>query len=156
MLHAGAVGGEVVVEPATVADLPDVLALLAGHSLPLEGAAEHLDTMLVARKDATVVGVAALERYPDGDLLRSLAVAVAVQGSGVGRMLTTAALHMAAAAGVQDVFLLTTTAERYFPKFGFERIARGDVPVSVQASVEFGSACPASAVVMRKRLGAGA
>ena len=40
----------------------------------------------------------------------------------------------------------------FFPKFGFEQIARADVPASVQASVEFQSACPASAVVMRKRL----
>jgi amino-acid N-acetyltransferase len=50
------------------------------------------------------------------------------------------------------MYLLTTTAERYFPKFGFERIERRDVPETVQASVEFTSACPASAVVMRKSL----
>jgi hypothetical protein len=31
-------------------------------------------------------------------------------------------------------------------------IARDDVPASVQASIEFQSACPASAIVMRKRL----
>jgi amino-acid N-acetyltransferase len=50
------------------------------------------------------------------------------------------------------VFLLTTTAEAFFPKFGFEQIQRIDVPISLQASVEFQSACPASAIVMRKRL----
>ena len=38
--------------------------------------------------------------------------------------------------------LLTTTAERFFPGFGFERVERVDVPASVQASVEFRSACP--------------
>jgi amino-acid N-acetyltransferase len=48
---------------------------------------------------------------------------------------------------------LTTTAEHFFPKFGFERIARADVPSSVQRSVEFTSVCPASATVMRKPLG---
>ena len=48
--------------------------------------------------------------------------------------------------------LLTTTAEKFFPRFGFEQIAREDVPPSVQASVEFTSACPTSAIVMRKRL----
>ena len=47
---------------------------------------------------------------------------------------------------------LTTTAERFFPKFGFEGIARSDVPPSVQASIEFTSACPSSAMVMRKTL----
>jgi hypothetical protein len=48
--------------------------------------------------------------------------------------------------------LLTTTAERFFPKFGFESIARTDVPATVQASIEFTSACPTSAAVMRKQL----
>jgi amino-acid N-acetyltransferase len=47
---------------------------------------------------------------------------------------------------------LTTTAERFFPKFGFEPIDREQVPPSVRESVEFQSACPASAIVMRKRL----
>lgn len=50
------------------------------------------------------------------------------------------------------VYLLTTTADRYFPRFGFERIARADVPASVQTSIEFTSACPTSATVMRKQL----
>ena len=51
-----------------------------------------------------------------------------------------------------QAFLLTTTAERFFPKFGFERIERTDVPASLQASIEFRSACPSSAIVMRKAL----
>ena len=50
------------------------------------------------------------------------------------------------------LYLLTTTAERYFPKFGFERIERAEVPLSVQTSIEFTSACPSSATVMRKQL----
>jgi len=48
--------------------------------------------------------------------------------------------------------LLTTTAADFFPKFGFEPIARADVPASVQSSIEFTSACPATATVMRKTL----
>jgi hypothetical protein len=34
------------------------------------------------------------------------------------------------------IYLLTTTAEPYFPKFGFERIQRADVPPTVQTSTE--------------------
>jgi amino-acid N-acetyltransferase len=66
--------------------------------------------------------------------------------------LTEAALTVAKHRGSHTAFLLTTTAENFFPKLGFERIPRDEVPASVQASVEFQSACPASAVVMRKRL----
>ena len=66
--------------------------------------------------------------------------------------MTEAVLRLAQDHGVRTVFLLTTTAERFFPKFGFEQITRDEVPETVRASVEFTSACPASAIVMRKRL----
>lgn len=50
------------------------------------------------------------------------------------------------------VYLLTTSAESYFPKFGFVRVTREHVPASVKESIEFRSACPASAIVMWKPL----
>lgn len=141
-----------VIEAATARDLPHVRTLLERHRLPLDGVDRLAPTMMVARDDARVVGVAALELYADGALLRSIAVDPSAQGHGVGQRLTEAALGMAYQHGVGDVFLLTTTAERFFTKFGFERISRTDVPASVQTSVEFRFACPASAVVMRTRL----
>jgi amino-acid N-acetyltransferase len=75
-----------------------------------------------------------------------------LQGHGVGQALTAAALQLARDLHVPFVYLLTTTAEQFFPKFGFERIERRAVPESVQASIEFTSACPSSATVMRKVL----
>jgi amino-acid N-acetyltransferase len=108
--------------------------------------------MLIAREEEEVVGTAALELYSGGALLRSVAVDPRWQGRQVGRQLTDAALRLAAGHGVESVFLLTTTAERFFPKFGFEPLGREHVPPSVLESVEFQSACPASAVVMRKQL----
>jgi len=74
------------------------------------------------------------------------------QGQGLGHRLSDAALSIAKDRGTRTAFLLTTAAEKFFPKLGFEQIVRDDVPASVQASIEFQSACPASAVVMRKRL----
>lgn len=140
------------IEAANDRDLPEVRALLQRLSLPLDGVDDHVQTMLVAREDGHVIGTAALELYPDGALLRSVAVEPNRQGRRVGHELTEAALRLAAEHHADAVFLLTTTAERFFPKFGFERATRDDVPVSVQASVEFRFACPASAIVMRKRL----
>ena len=40
----------------------------------------------------------------------------------------------------------------HFTSFGFEQIEGTAVPASVQASVEFTSACPSGAIVMRKLL----
>ena len=140
-----------VIERANPRDLPEVRMLLERHHLPLDGVDEHMQTMVVARDDSRVVGAAALEFYADGALLRSVVVDPALQGRRLGNRLTEAALEIAQAHGADTVFLLTTTAARFFPKFGFEEITRAEVPASVQASVEFRSACPASAVVMRKR-----
>jgi amino-acid N-acetyltransferase len=140
------------IEAANERDLPQVRRLLERHHLPLAGVDDHVRTMLVAREGAQVVGTAGMELYADGALLRSLAVDAAQQGRRLGHQLTEAALRLAREHGANTVFLLTTTAEQYFPRFGFEQIRRDEVPASVQASVEFQSACPTSAIVMRKRL----
>ena len=141
-----------VIDAARVRDLAGVRRLLQQHRLPLDGVDEHINTMVVARDGSTVIGTAAVELYADGALLRSVAVDPSVQGRHLGHELTEAALRLARANGIDTVYLLTTTAEQFFPKLGFEPITRDQVPVTVQASVEFRSACPASAVVMRKRL----
>jgi amino-acid N-acetyltransferase len=140
------------IETATDDDLPGIRALLERVHLPLAGVDEHLRTMLVAREDKQIVATAALELYADGALLRSVAVEPRLQGQHLGHQLTDAALRLAATSGANTVFLLTTTAGRFFPRFGFEPITRDEVPPSVRASVEFQSACPSSAIVMRKQL----
>jgi amino-acid N-acetyltransferase len=140
------------IEPATARDLPAVERLLDSQHLPLDGVREHVATMVVARSEGRVVGAAALECYSGGGLLRSVVVDRAWQGRRLGHQLTEAALDVARRRQLPAVYLLTTTADAFFPRFGFTAISRESVPVSVQASVEFQSACPASAVAMRKSL----
>jgi amino-acid N-acetyltransferase len=130
-------------------ELSAVLELLAEASLPAEGVAEHFPDFLVARADGQVVGSVGIERYGPSALLRSLAVAPAHRGRGLGRALTERALDAARLLGVRRVFLLTTTAADFFPRFGFKRIHREEVDRAVQDSVEFRTACCASAVCMR-------
>jgi amino-acid N-acetyltransferase len=142
----------IVVVKARQEDAGTIVDLLKTEHLPPDGLLDHLDTTFVARQDGRIVGSAALEVYADGALLRSVAVVSELKGRGVGRELTDAVLSAARELRVPALYLLTTTADEYFPRFGFERITRAEVPASVQASVEFTSACPASAVVMRKRL----
>ena len=141
-----------VIHAAEASDLPAVRRLLETQHLPLDGIDDHISTMVVAKQGSEVVGAAAVELYADGALLRSVVVNPMVQGQGLGHRLSDAALAIAKDRGHHTAFLMTTTAEKFFPKLGFEQIVRDDVPVSVQASIEFQSACPASAVVMRKRL----
>jgi amino-acid N-acetyltransferase len=140
----------ITIEPARPHDGPAVIDLLTASALPSEGALDHLDTAVVARRDGRVVAFAALEVYEDGALLRSVAVADGERGTGVGRAVVDAALDLAARLGAAPVFLLTTTAERYFPRFGFTTVPRTEVPPGVLQSVEFRSLCPASSTVMRR------
>ncbi len=131
------------------ADVPAVKALLTRAHLPLDGFDSGL-AFVVARQNGVVVGSAALEEYPNGALLRSVVVAEELRGTGLGQRLTNAALALAGGRGHGSVYLLTTTAGEFFPRFGFEPVDRGEVPPDVRQSVEFTSACPDSALVMRK------
>jgi amino-acid N-acetyltransferase len=143
---------DVMIERARPEDARAILELLRANALPVDGLLDHLATALVARSPDRVVGTAALEVYDDGALLRSVAVDARLRGDGVGTRLTAAALDLAGTLRVPAVYLLTTTAEGYFPRFAFSRISRDQVPRGVQQSVEFQSACPASAIVMMKTL----
>jgi amino-acid N-acetyltransferase len=139
--------------PATGRDLPAIERLLAASSLPLAGVAENLESFLVAESaGGELVGVAGLEVCCNNALLRSTAVDPAWRGRGVGRQLVERIIADAESRGIRALYLLTTTAERYFPSFGFTRTTRDAVPEEVRATAEFQGACPASAVVMTREL----
>jgi amino-acid N-acetyltransferase len=110
--------------------------------------AEWLPRFVMAEADGSVAGVAGLEVYDRDGLLRSVAVADDWRGRGLGGVLTATILAAAKADGLRSVYLLTDTAEGYFPRHGFRRIARSEVPDTVTASVEFRELCPASSAVM--------
>ena len=134
---------------ATTSDLPGVERLLIASSLPVDGVKEAIGDFLVAEQDDALVGVVGLETCCDEHaLLRSTAVAPEWRSRGLGRLLVERAIADAEVRGFHALWLLTTTAERYFPSFGFTKTTREAVPREVRASVEFTSACPASATVM--------
>lgn len=138
------------IRAATSADLPRVERLLTASELPLDGVRDALPTFVVAEADGDLVGVAGLEICCDDALLRSVAVAPDWRSRGVGRALVTRAIAEAEARGLRALYLLTTTAEHYFPSFGFNKIERSQVPDAVRATREFTEACPASATVMTR------
>jgi amino-acid N-acetyltransferase len=140
------------VRPAVDGDYPAVIALLEAAGLPTAGVPGTLGDFLVADAGDSLAGAIGLERYGPGALLRSAVVRPDDQGTGIGAALVRAVLDRARDAGLREVYLLTTTAERWFPRFGFTRIEREQVPDAVRESVEFREACPASAAVMRMRI----
>lgn len=136
------------IAPVTTGELGTVLDLLARCALPEDGLAEHAATVLAAKAEGRIVGSAALEVYGDAALLRSVAVDPAYRDRAVGSRLVDAALTLAQAQGVTQVYLLTETAASYFARRGFVPVARSAVTPAVQQSEEFAHACPASAQAM--------
>jgi len=140
------------IRAATPADLPAIERLLAANDLPIAGVRACLDTLVVAESDNEIVGVAGLECCAQDALLRSVAVRSEWRSKGLGRALVSRVISDAEARGMRALYLLTTTAERYFPTFGFQRIERAQVPEAVRATEEFTSACPDTAVAMTRPL----
>ena len=137
---------------ATPGDLASVEALLTDARLPLDGVAHALPDFVVAEHEGALVGVAGLETCCDNALLRSVAVAPAWRARGLGRQLVTRVVADAERRGIRALYLLTTTAERWFPSLGFATVSRDAVPDDVRATDEFRGACPASATVMTRAL----
>jgi len=133
---------------ATPNDLAAIERLLVASHLPIAGVADALCGFLVAEHDDTIVGVVGVEECCEYGLLRSTAVDSAWRSRGLGRQLVERAIAEAEARGVKALYLLTTTAEQYFPSFGFTTITRDQVPAPVRETSEFKELCPASSTVM--------
>lgn len=140
MIHLGA---------ATAADVPEIKSLLADNNLPTAGVEEHWKTFVVARDGRALAGCGGAEVYDGAALIRSIAVAQPRRSSGIGDQIVRRLMDDLRRRGVAELYLLTTTAEQYFRKRGFERVDRGEVPSQLLRSREFQDACPASATCMR-------
>lgn len=151
--EANPLGKSFSIRAATAADAHAVRQLLRDSKLPVDGVPDDLAHFLVAARGDAVVGTIGLERYERSALLRSAAVRATERGTGIGEALVNRLLDQARADSVDTVVLLTTTAEGWFPRFGFVRIERSAVPGELHASAEFQGACPDSAVVMALPLG---
>lgn len=135
--------------PATPADWPAIAGLLESQKLPTAGAQVHLADFIVAETGGTLAGCIGMERHGRSALLRSAAVASALHGRGIGGALVTRLLDAAQRAGIDDVALLTTTAESYFAKRGFRQVPHKELAPVFGESAEMRGACPASAIAMR-------
>jgi amino-acid N-acetyltransferase len=130
-----------------------VKQLLEEARLPTSDLTEaHLEHFLGCGENGALEGVVGLELYPPLALLRSLAVTSISRSRGLGATLLAEAERYARSREVKEIYLLTTTAERFFARAGYERIQREAAPQAIRETQEFSSLCPASSAFMRKRL----
>ncbi len=141
------------IRPGHLADLAAVTALLKGAGLPTADVTSALDLHLwVLETEGDVVGAIGIERFGAGALLRSLVIAPTYRRRGLGQRLVAQLEQEVQSKGVEQLILLTETAESFFRRNGYEVIERRHVPEQIRHSAEFRSLCPASAVCMAKVL----
>jgi amino-acid N-acetyltransferase len=129
------------------------VALLQAHGLPVSDiTGEHLEHFFFVGSDGSPTGLFGLELYGTDALLRSLVVAENARGKGLGSTLIDHAEQYAASKGVRSIYLLTTTAEAFFKRLGYECIERSTAPPSIERTREFAGLCPASSAFMSKRI----
>jgi amino-acid N-acetyltransferase len=138
-----------VIRAASERDLAEVERLLVASSLPLDGVADALPGFVVAEESGRVVGAVGVERRGEYGLLRSAVVDETARNRGVGRQLVERVIDAARSSRLKTLYLLTTTAEEYFPSFGFEVANREEAPASIRNTTEFTTVCPASATMMK-------
>jgi amino-acid N-acetyltransferase len=133
-------------------DLPLIYSLLIGEHLPHEDIPQKLECMFIASDGGEVIGIGGVEVHGSHALLRSLVVRKKLRGRGYGRAICVELERHAALKGAEELYLLTTTAEGFFRKLGFDVIPRDGVPEVIRRTEEFSTLCPSSAVLMMKTL----
>ncbi|WP_267161875.1 arsenic resistance N-acetyltransferase ArsN2 [Halovenus salina] len=135
---------------AETADTRYAESLLAENDLPT--ADPSVVQLYVCTVDGDRVGVGGIERYGTVALLRSVAIEESARGRGYGTALTEALFDRARDEGIDELFLLTTTAADFFRGLGFERVDRAAAPGSIRETTQFTEVCPDTATCMRRGL----
>lgn len=137
------------IAPVQPLDFEMVASFLAKAGLPANDLPEGLPHFFKAEIGNELAGTVGLEIYGRFALLRSLAVPEKFRNRQTGRKLYSAAVTHASENGVGELFLITTTADRYFARLGFVIIERETVPPEIRQTQQFQGVCPSSATVMR-------
>jgi amino-acid N-acetyltransferase len=129
------------------------VALLESAGLPaVDLTAPHLEHFFYCGAREAPTGLVGLELLGDDALLRSLLVAREARHGGVGTALVEHAENYARSQSVRAIYLLTNTAEAFFARRGYLRIARAAAVPAIQATHEFKELCPDGSALMTKAL----
>lgn len=138
----------------TIEDLHAIEALLVESGLPTDDLPEQdLSLFRVEGSSDDLDAVGGLERFGDAALIRSIATTASMRSRGIASKIVDELEKLSVNEGLENLYLLTESAERYFESRGYSPVDRSDVPRSIRESRQFSVLCPDSATVMYKRVG---
>jgi amino-acid N-acetyltransferase len=129
-----------------------VESVLERNGLPARNVRSKSECFYVGCDGEERVGVGGIEPRGDAGLLRSLVVERPDRGHGYGTAICAALEAEARTNGIEELYLLTTSASGFFAARGYVEIERGDVPSAIRGTAQFDDLCPATATCMRKSL----
>jgi amino-acid N-acetyltransferase len=106
------------IRTATKEDTDSIRVLLEHSGLPTSDLMSSKPQFIVACEGGKILGTGALERFGSSALLRSVAVAPARRGEGLGRAIVEDLERIARAARITRLILLTQTAQPFFEHQG--------------------------------------
>lgn len=122
--------------------------LLEQNDLPNKDI-EDKNVKIFSLKDGDIlIGIIGLEEYEEIALLRSMVTDKKYRGQGYGKILFDEIIKYAKNKRINELYLLTCTAEKYFEKLGFQKLSRNDMPKEIKKTKQFSELCPCSAVCM--------
>ncbi|GAL86114.1 GCN5-related N-acetyltransferase family protein [Sporocytophaga myxococcoides] len=133
-------------------DRKEISNLLTLATLPTDDIKINRHHFIVAKTENIVVGCIGLEGYSNIGILRSFAVDERYRNQKIGKNLISQLTNYALQKGITKLYLLTTTASKYFSREGFEVIDRNIVPELIQKTSEFKYLCPSEAICMYKTI----
>ncbi len=117
-------------------------ALLASCDLPAEDLeTKNFEHFFGCGSEGSPGGIVGVELLGEVALLRSLAVSEGARGKGWGKQLVAHAEAYAVTNGARSLYLLTTSAERFFESLGFAPADRAETPLAIRSTKQFAGLC---------------
>lgn len=127
-------------------------AALLAAGLPTDDLDEAGSSCFAVSDGAARIAFGGLAGTGADRLQRSIVVAEAGRGAGIGSRIVTMLADRAQKDGASRLWLLTAGAAGFFARLGWATVARDTAPAAIAASRQFSAICPASATLMVRRL----
>ena len=151
--ETNAIGTDIEIRPAEATDLAVATTWLSDEGLPTDDlTVDHMDAFIVATQGGKPVGMIGIEKFAEVGLLRSLIVDTACRGVGLGARLVAELELTARSEHIDELWLLTIDADRFFTRHDYVVVERGHAPEAIRNTAEFSTLCPGDAVLMCKHL----
>ncbi|AOP33372.1 hypothetical protein A0128_05645 [Leptospira tipperaryensis] len=131
----------------------NVLNLLQDNALPIEDLkTQDLNNFIGYGDESELGAIVGLELRGESALLRSFAVKDSIRKQGIGTQLVHKIEERARLLQVKKLFLITTTARKFFLRLGYQEIERDSLPREIRGTEEFTTLCPTSSSILMKIL----